>query len=105
MNDEGLEVGSTLGEQLASMDSCTSNNGRVIAGSATENCVVRGLTTRTKEVVGDTTDVRLYEQSAKKTKCERATYGGKRKDAAELVADLQVQDVPHSVVLVEVGRT
>ena len=66
VNDEGLEVGSTLGEQLASVNGRTSNNGRVVDSTGAEDCVVRGLSTRSKEEVGDTADVRLARVLAEK---------------------------------------
>ena len=65
MNNEGLEVGRALGEQLASMDSRTSDNRGVIADTSTEDSVVRGLVARAEEVVSDSTDIDLYEVSVK----------------------------------------
>ena len=106
MNDEGLEVGRALGEQLASMDSRTSDNRGVIADTSTEDSVVRGLVARAEEVVSDSTDIDLYEVSVKEHTARRGIpYGSERENPAELVSNILVHDVPHSVVLVEVSRT
>ena len=65
MNNKGLKVGRALGEQLASIDSCTSNNRGVIADTSTKDSVVQGLVARAEEVVSDSTDIDLYEVSVK----------------------------------------
>lgn len=106
MNDEGLEVRGTLGEQLTSVDGRTSDNWRVIADASTENRVVRGLVAGAEEVVSNATDVDLYERLAgKQGDMGERLYGSKRKNTADLVSNSLVHDVPDSVVLVEVGRT
>ena len=59
MNEEGLEVGRALGEQLASLDGRTSHNGRIVADTGTEDSVVRRLADRAKEVVSNLADLSL----------------------------------------------
>jgi hypothetical protein len=44
------------------VDSCTSNNRRVVAKAVAKLGVVQGLTTRAEVEVSDTADVRLYGQ-------------------------------------------
>lgn len=105
MNDEGLEIRRTLGEQLTSVDSCASNNWRIVADAGAEDCVVRGLVTRTQEEVSNTLNVCLYDGLARDKTQGRRSYGSKREDAAKLICNSQIQDVPDSVVLAEVGRT
>jgi hypothetical protein len=59
VNNECLEVGGTLGEQLASVNGRTSNNRGVVDVTVTEDSVVRRLVARAKEEVGDTADLNL----------------------------------------------
>jgi len=105
VNDEGLEIRRTLGEQLTSMESCASNDWRIVADAGAEDCVVRGLMTRTQEEVSNTLNVCLYDKLARDKTQGQRSYRSKREDAAKLISNSQVQDVPDSVVLVEVGRT
>lgn len=65
MDEVGLEVGLTLGEQLSSVDGCTGDNGRVVAKARAEGCVVRRLTTRAEEEVSDASNLGLYEELAR----------------------------------------
>jgi hypothetical protein len=62
VDDKSLEVRGLLSEQLASVDSHTSNNRRVVAKAITKLGVVQGLTMRVEVEVSDTADVRLYRQ-------------------------------------------
>jgi hypothetical protein len=65
VDEVGLEVGLTLGEQLSGMDSRTGDNRRVLAKPVAESCVVRRLTTRTEEEVSHTADLGLYKELAR----------------------------------------
>jgi hypothetical protein len=62
VNDECLEVGGTLGEQLASVNGRTSDNRGVVDVTVTEDSVVRRLVARAKEEVGDTADLNLQKK-------------------------------------------
>lgn len=66
VDQEGLEVGLTLGKKLASVDGRTSHYRGVIAKTGTESGVVRGLTARAKEELSYTANVGLYEQNQQK---------------------------------------
>ena len=88
------------------MDSCTSDNRRVIADTSTKDGVVRGLVARAEEVFSDLTDINLYKVLVKEYTARRGVlYRSERENPAELVSNILVHNVLYSVVLVEVNRT
>jgi hypothetical protein len=62
VNDECLEVGGTLGEQLVSVNRRTSDNRGVVDVTVTEDSVVQRLVARAKEEVGDMADLNLQKK-------------------------------------------
>jgi hypothetical protein len=62
VNDKCLEVGGTLGKQLASVNRRTSDNRGVVDVTVTEDSIVRRLVARAKEEVSDTVDLNLQKK-------------------------------------------
>jgi hypothetical protein len=62
VDNKSLKVRGPLSKQLASVDSCTSNNRRVVAKAVAKLGVIQGLTTRAEVEVSNIIDVRLYRQ-------------------------------------------
>ena len=64
------------------------------------------MVARAEEVFSNLTDINLYKVLVKEYTARRGVlYRSERENPAELVSNILVYDVPHSIVLVEVGRT
>lgn len=59
VDDVGLNVRSTTSEELTSLNGGTSDNGGPLVYTRAPTSIVRRVTSRTKEELSDTTDLRL----------------------------------------------
>jgi hypothetical protein len=79
VNQESLQIGGALGEQLMSVDGRTGHDGRVVANTGTEDSVVRRLPNGANEELSDRTDVGLTPSQQQKSEGKNQRTGANAK--------------------------